>query len=173
MTDLYPTELERLQFRERNSAKPAGPNDIEALARRLAARQPAAAPYIPELDHAIATLRRDDEHGLYDGLCDLRDRLRLGQPAAPNTGEAFANAIADDLTRHAATVQSNAGTCMLLAAAALRVRQGVPDGWQLVPVKATAAQRLSMAKADCETGDRYRKMADAMLAVAPKPEGGV
>ncbi len=48
------------------------------------------------------------------------------------------------------------------------IAQGmVPEGWKLVPATATVEQRLAMAKADGETGDRYRNMARAFLASAP------
>lgn len=59
------------------------------------------------------------------------------------------------------------------AAFALECNKGhagdaAPDGvW--VPRVATTAQRLAMAKADDESGDRYRLMAAAMLAAAPQP----
>lgn len=43
----------------------------------------------------------------------------------------------------------------------------VPVGWTLVPLKPTTEQRLAMAKADGEDGDRYRNMARAFLAAAP------
>lgn len=46
----------------------------------------------------------------------------------------------------------------------------VPDGWKLVPAKVTTIQRLAMAKADDESGDRYRLMGEAMLAAAPDPQ---
>jgi hypothetical protein len=41
------------------------------------------------------------------------------------------------------------------------------ERWALVPVEATILQRLEMAKADDESGDRYRKMSAAMIQASP------
>lgn len=42
----------------------------------------------------------------------------------------------------------------------------VPPGYALMPVEPTAAMRLAMAKADVESGDRYRFMATALIRAA-------
>jgi len=41
--------------------------------------------------------------------------------------------------------------------------------WAVLPRVATTAQRLAMAKADDESGDRYRRMYAAQIDSAPSP----
>jgi len=56
-----------------------------------------------------------------------------------------------------------------LAEEAVRAKQqAVPEGWQLVPVEPT----VDMLEATCERGNYARNVWEAMLAAAPKLEGG-
>jgi len=59
------------------------------------------------------------------------------------------------------------------APAPVEVSKLIPElaaaGWMLVPTVATTKQRLAMAKADGESGDRYRNMAAAFISAAPVP----